>query len=186
VDLNRAIDLDATDATAYYSRGSAKAYKDDLDGAIIDYNRSIQLNPKYTAAYHDRGIAKKLKRDFQGAISDQSHAIELNPNLAGAYNDIAWILATANDLSVRDGESAVKYAIKACELSKWMDPNNIDTLAAAYAESGNFDKAVALEQKYLESNSDDKDAQARLKLYRNHQPYRDIDKQSTPITEKGA
>lgn len=79
---------------------------------------------------------------------------------------------------MRDGKEAVKLATKACELSHWKNPHTLDTLAASYAEAGDFDSAVKYEQLAI-----DLDAPAmqemtpemndRLALYRRHDPYRD-------------
>ena len=64
---------------------------------------------------------------------------------------------------------------KACELSDWKDVV-IDTLAAAYAESGDFAQALKWESKYTEANPSDKRAQERLALYQKHQPYHEASK----------
>jgi hypothetical protein len=69
----------------------------------------------------------------------------------------------------------VEYAAKAFELSEWKSPDFIDTLAAAYAEVGDFEQAIKWEMKYLgTSNLSEKestDAKSRLALYQAHKPY---------------
>jgi hypothetical protein len=57
-------------------------------------------------------------------------------------NQLAWFQATCPDAAHRDGNAAVRNATRACELSQWKDAGNIDTLAAAYAEIGDFAQAV--------------------------------------------
>jgi hypothetical protein len=59
-----------------------------------------------------------------------------------ALNDLAWILATSSDASIRDGARAVALAAKAVQ-SAGRDPNFVRTLAAARAEIGQFAEAVA-------------------------------------------
>jgi hypothetical protein len=91
-----------------------------------------------------------------------------------AYNSLAWLLAVGPDTNVRNGEKAVEYSKKACELSEWKIPVSFDTLAAAYAETGDFDDAVKWENKYLESNASEVDsekARQRLRLYEQKKPY---------------
>ena len=91
---------------------------------------------------------------------------------------MAWLKATAIDAKYRDGKAAVESAKKAMELAgpnpAW---NYHGTLAAAYAEAGDFDKAVAEQTKALESKDIDKDERAkmekRLELYKAKKPYRD-------------
>jgi Flp pilus assembly protein TadD len=91
------------------------------------------------------------------------------------YNSLAWVLATAPKASTRDGKKAIDYAMKACELSNWTDSETVSTLAAAYAETGDFDNAIKWQRKYLEYPNltgsvyvDDRD---RLALYEARKPY---------------
>jgi serine/threonine-protein kinase len=93
-----------------------------------------------------------------------------------AYNYRAWLWATCPEPEFRDGKKAVESATKACELSKWKERNDLDTLAASYAETGDFDQAVKWEEKAIaltpESEAGEKKARnERLALYRNGKPY---------------
>jgi hypothetical protein len=57
-------------------------------------------------------------------------------------SDRAWFRATCPNASFRNGQQAVKDAKAACSIMAWKDEDMIDTLAAAYAEMGDFDSAV--------------------------------------------
>ena len=75
----------------------------------------------------------------------------------------------------RDGKSAVAFATKACELTEWKDPGSLETLAAACAESGEFDAAVKWQTKAIGLLSDEKQQEhygTRLTLYQQRKPYR--------------
>ncbi len=117
--------------------------------------------------------------DYTKALAVYAEAIRLNPDHVLSYNNLAWLLATCPDANVRNGEKAIEYAKKACELSEWKAPPYLDTLASAYAEAGDFDNAVKwqnrfLESDYLKSNpSNDtlKQARQRLSLYEQKKPY---------------
>jgi tetratricopeptide (TPR) repeat protein len=179
-DYNEAIRLDPKNAYAFNNRGVAHRRKKDYDRAIKDYNEAIRLDPKYVAAFRNRGLAYRLKKDYDRAIKDYDEAIRLDPKFASAFNSRAWLLATCPDASYRDGKKAVDLAKKAIELAgKDADSYYHGTLAAAYAEVGQFDKAVAEQRKALEDKSLDSEDRAkmeqRLKLYREEKPYRDVE-----------
>ena len=74
-------------------------------------------------------------------------ALEIMPDAVMALNNLAWILATSPDARLRNGAQAVHYAERACELTHQSVPSFLGTLAAAYAEAGRFDDAVATAEK---------------------------------------
>ncbi len=91
-------------------------------------------------------------------------------------NNLGWTLATATDPKVRDGKAAVEFATKACELTAWKQPTYLDTLAAAYAEAGDFDTSVRRQIEAISLLNDanvKKVYEARLKLYQDRKPFRD-------------
>jgi hypothetical protein len=92
-----------------------------------------------------------------------------------AANDLAWLLATSSVITVRDGKEAVVLAKKACELDAWKHSATIDTLAAAFAEAGDFTEAIKYQRQALSMpDVTDKyraEAQQRLDLYQQEKPY---------------
>ena len=111
------------------------------------------------------------------AIFQFRQAVERDPNSPLALNNLACLLATAADASLRDGAEAVRLAERACALTSYQNTRVLSTLAAAYAEDGRFDDAVATAQKactlatqqgqaaLLEGN------RRMLQYYRRNQPY---------------
>jgi tetratricopeptide (TPR) repeat protein len=173
-DLSEAIQLKPDFAEAYNDRGIAKDHKGDHDGAIADFSKAIQLKPDCFQAYGGRGNAKNSARDYGAAIADYKKAIQLKPDYALAYNNLAWLLATCPQANLRDGKKAVEYAMKFGELTAWQD-DRLGTLAAAYAEAGDFDNAIKWQTQQLQdhalSASEAADARKRLALFQAHQPY---------------
>jgi Flp pilus assembly protein TadD len=141
-----------------------------LSCATTEPKQGESRNPKF---YNDRGIAYGEKGQYDQAISDFNKAIEINPMDAQAYNNLAWLLATAKEPRIRNGEKAVGFAVKACQLSEWKNPEYLDTLAASYARVGDFGNATKWQEKALQLFEEGMKAepQKRLNLYREHRPW---------------
>src|SRR5438270_4489428 len=112
------------------------------------------------------------------ALAVQSLA--LNPNDGNAQSNLAWMLATTPDDSLRDGTRAVTLAESALQLAGGVSPILHRTLAAAYAETGRFADAIetATRGRRLaerESNRSLADEfAANISRYQQHLPLRDI------------
>jgi protein O-mannosyl-transferase len=104
-------------------------------------------------------------------------ALEIEPNSVIALNALAWSLATDPDAHYRNGARAVELAERACQLTGYEQTYYIGTLAAAYAEAGRFDDAVATAQKAIahaqQDNQPDLEQNNRenLKIFLAHQAY---------------
>jgi curved DNA-binding protein CbpA len=118
------------------------------------------------------------KKDYTRALRDYEEAIRLDPNSNLACYRCAWLLATCPDSEIRDGKRAIQLATRACNLSGWKDGIDLDVLAAAYAEAGDFDNAILYLKKALENphpllEADYGDAfRQRLALYEQRKPFR--------------
>ena len=114
---------------------------------------------------------------YSNAVDLLHQAILLNSRNAGTYNSLAWMKATCSDASVRNGEEAISAASKGCELTEWKNWMFIDTLAAAYAEAGDFKRAIEFQEQALRTGdpgeSKQKMMRERLSLYKQSQPFRE-------------
>lgn len=116
--------------------------------------------------------------DLASAVDHEEQALAHNANSLEALNNAAWLRATAPDARLRNGAEALRLAEQACELTRRQEPVPLSTLAAAYAEAGRFDDAVATAQTAItiaqekgETNFVNKLEQC-LQLYKDHKPYR--------------
>jgi tetratricopeptide (TPR) repeat protein len=149
-DYNEAIRLKPNDASLYVARGNEWRRHLKLDQALDDYNRAIQVDPQYVHAYICRAMITKQRRDFPHAVAELIQISQMAPDNAEVHRLLARILATCDNEAVRDGRRAVAEATRSCELTNWSDPDSLDTLAASYAESGDYESAVDWQLKAIE------------------------------------
>ena len=158
-------------------RGDAYLRKGDLAKAAADYRRAVDFVPKEYRRVRMRAQTYEKMGNYKAAASDLAKGLALSPDDRETLNSLARLLATCPDGSIRDGRAAIRFGTKACELSGWKDSALIDTLAAAYAETGSFDRAVKVEQQALQSRSIAPDRlrgmQDRLVSYQKRKPYRE-------------
>ena len=171
--------LRAQDADEFFKTGVRLHKQGDYEKAVAAYTAAIQLNPT-AKAYHKRGLARSMTGAYEQAVADYRKALDIHPNCAPAYNDLAWLQATCPDEKYRDGKKSLENAAKACDLNGGKKWYYLGTLAAAYAENGDFDKACLWQAKAIELLAEEKAAtddmqsqsRARLELYKAKKPCR--------------
>jgi tetratricopeptide (TPR) repeat protein len=178
--FTEAIRIDPKDDSAYFNRGLAWRSKGEYDLAIRDYNQALTINPAFFQVYVNRGVAWSKKGEYDQALRDYNEALRLRPNDPSTYNNLAWLQATCPDAKYRDGKKAIENASRACQTDAghWYC---IGTLAAAYAESGDFGRAKALQTSAIQMAATDKsvtdkdkaEMNSRLELYQQGKPYRE-------------
>jgi cytochrome c-type biogenesis protein CcmH/NrfG len=104
------------------------------------------MQPNDADAHTGLGNALLRKGALKEAIVHYSEAMALAPQDPHCRSNLAWVLATSSDASVRDGAKAVELARQAVSLSGGRQPLFFRTLAAAYAETGRFSDAIAVVQ----------------------------------------
>ena len=173
----KALQINPDYAEVYHNLGVALLQKGNVDEAIAQYQKALQIKPGYANAHINLGNALLQKGNVAEAIAQYQKALQIKPDSVNVLNNLARLLATYPDAHIRDGVQAVKYAGRACELTHYGVTPLVSTLAAAYAEAGRYDDAIAAaqkacalataagEQELLEKN------QQLLILYRAHQPY---------------
>lgn len=110
------------------------------------------------------------------AIAHYEAALKNAPESTATLNNLAWALSTAPDASLRDRTKALELAEKAVRLSGGPSPIFLRTLAAAYAENGRFDEAIASADRALQAAMAQSDLvmakrlQKDVAFYRRHHP----------------
>jgi Flp pilus assembly protein TadD len=119
------------------------------------------------------------QRKFGDAISEYEAALKLDANHGLAKNNLAWLLATCPEGSLRNGPRAVELALESQKQSGEGQPDVLDTLAAAYAEAGRFPEATATAKRALELAEAQNNIvlvehlRGRVKLYEEGTAYRE-------------
>jgi tetratricopeptide (TPR) repeat protein len=172
-DFNRVLEYDANRHFARYLRASVYRQTGDAKSALTDYDFLIQQGIQSDDVYYNRGHARKTLKDWQGAIEDLTQALTNNPENLLYLNDLAWLLASVPDPNLREPQTAISHAQKACEISKWERGEIIDTLAVAHAAAGDFKTAVKLADQALENVGEKytQEIMARRQLFSQDKPF---------------
>jgi Flp pilus assembly protein TadD len=123
------------------------------------------------------GVMLVQGRKAEG-IQQLNEAVYMDPNAVDALNNLAWELATSARPELRDGKRAVKLALRACDLTQYRQTIYIGTLAAAYAEAGQFAEAVAAAQRaaLVAASHGEREMEQRnrelMGIYEQHRPFR--------------
>jgi protocatechuate 3,4-dioxygenase beta subunit/tetratricopeptide (TPR) repeat protein len=175
------VDVPVVDVTAAQPTGvvsiapASPPPKTNSKEARDEATASLAKNPNDYDALLRRAMALQQMGEYEKAAADYENMIRLNPPGARnvlAHNNLAFLLATAPDDDIRNGKRAVELAKRATELRPSM-PDTLDTLAAAYAESGDFDKAIETQKKAIELHPDHAYFREHLRLYEAKQPLRE-------------
>ena len=129
-----------------------------------------------------RAIRWERAGEAMRAIKCLRTGLELFPQHADAHRELAWLIATAPTVEVRDHQTAWDSARMAAE--SLGDSDSLDTLAAVLASSGRFEEAIHQERRALAQGgagtADRAAYRARLRLYQQHQPFRAGKKLTAP------
>jgi tetratricopeptide (TPR) repeat protein len=138
------------DAASHASLGSYLAEKKMFAEAAAQWEVCLASHPRFVDARLMLGRALAAQGKFAEALGHFGTACEMEPRNLQAVNDLAWLLATCPQDATRNGGQAVQLAAAACKLSSYQDPVLLNTLAAAYAEVGQWPEAVATASQALE------------------------------------
>jgi tetratricopeptide (TPR) repeat protein len=167
---------------ARYGLGHALLEKGELDSAIQACRAALMIRPVDADCHTTLAIALEEKGDSAEAIQHYQKALELAPRSIPTLTNFAWLLATSQDASVRNGLKAVELARQADQFVRGTNTLVLRTLAAAYAENGEFAKAISTARSAMQlarMHGDDSlttDLDRQIALYQLGIPYREAAK----------
>lgn len=143
--------------------------------AIDTYSDVLDVQRDNFTAIQSRGDAYLNIGKHAEAIADFTRALKLKPDDTTLLNNLAWVLATSPEAGLRDGERAVELATQACELTEYQQAHILSTLAAAHAETGDFEAAIQRSQQAVDMNDPEHGDQLvkELESYRRGEPWRE-------------
>jgi tetratricopeptide (TPR) repeat protein len=157
--------------------GNAQLKRKNLAAATEAYETAAGLEPKLKEAQINLSRIRMRAGDYAGAIAAAKAAVEAQPGDAAALKQLAWLLATADDPAVRNGQQALAILAKISQDANKIDIQYCEVLSAAHAEAGDYDQAVAVAERALAEARKIKSRRVeefaeRVELYRARQPLR--------------
>ncbi len=146
--LEAALKLKPNDAQAHRLLANCLASENKNQEAVVHFSEALRLAPDADTRFEFASLLERTG-DTHQALAELRQLLAAQPDMPAALNNAAWLLATAADDSLRNGPEAVRLAERACQLTQNKERVIVGTLAAAYAEAGRFDEAVAAAQKAI-------------------------------------
>lgn len=171
-----ALKIKPDDADAHAHYGYMLAGIGRSEEAAAHLREAVRLRPEIETRLELAAVYRAAGK-IREAIEQYRQVLRAKPDRPEALSNLAWLLATAADGKLRDGQEAVRCAEQACALTGHRKAQMVAVLAAAYAEAGQFDRAAATAQQAVElaraaGNLPLADANEQLlRLYTSGQPY---------------
>jgi tetratricopeptide (TPR) repeat protein len=177
--LQAAVDLRPDNSPAHENLAKALLQKGDVGDAVIHYRKLLELQPDNIEVHNIVGTFLIQQGHIKEGVEEWQKVLAIQPDNGNAMSNLAWVFATSPDDSLRDGAKAVQLASEALHISGGRIPIILRTLAAAYAETGDFSKAIETAQQGVElANSQGNSSlatelQGNIALYEEQRPLRD-------------
>jgi Flp pilus assembly protein TadD len=142
-----AVRLAPTLAEARSHLGVSLLRKGRVGDGLAQLQEAARLKPRSSEIRRNLAIAFIMAGLTLPAVQQYQEALRVNADDVEALFRLARILATTPEDGLRSGQQAVQLAKRACQLTANREPMLLDTLAAAYAETGQFDAAVQTAQR---------------------------------------
>jgi cytochrome c-type biogenesis protein CcmH/NrfG len=177
--LQAAVDLRPENSPAHENLAKALLQKGEVANALVHYQKLLELQPDNIEVHNIVGTVLVQQARIREGIEEWEKVLTIQPDNGNAMSNLAWVLATSPDDSVRNGPKAVQLASEALRISGRRIPILFRTLAAAYAETGDFAMAIETAQEGVDlANSQGNsglagELQGNISLYQEQRPLRD-------------
>jgi tetratricopeptide (TPR) repeat protein len=181
--LRQAIRINPQFAEGHFNLGMSLMHLGHPDQALSELETEVTLEPRDAAGEEAVAVVNDELGNSSEALNHWRKALAIEPQRSSTLVNMAWLLATTPDPALRNGPEAVELATRAQDVSSGGDPIVLDTLAAAYAETGQFLRALAIANRAFDLAVERKDESLanaihnRILLYGPNAPFRD---QSSP------
>jgi len=177
-EFQRALAEEPNHPESLYLLASCLARLDRPQEAMPYARKAAVLAPNSPAVHGLLGGLLSSAGRYGEALAHLEAAYRVNPGDVAIVNNLAWLLATSPEATHRDGPRAVRLAEWACKTTSYKSPPLLDSLAAAYAQIGQFDQAIRTTEQAIEivrrnPKASTETLESRLKLYRAGLPYRE-------------
>jgi tetratricopeptide (TPR) repeat protein len=175
--FQKSVALRADNPRPWFNLGLAFLQKGEPYRAQTQFENVVKLDPTAANAYIQLARIHLARQEDKAAIEGLRQCLRIHPTDAEACDLLAWTLATSSEPALRNGREAVELALRANNLTTGRHPACLRTLAAAYAESGDFPQAIEYVQRALsipsaKTNSPlAQSCRAQLTLYQSHLPF---------------
>jgi Flp pilus assembly protein TadD/thiol-disulfide isomerase/thioredoxin len=161
-------------ARGHFGLGDAYLKQGELSRAIAAFQTALRYDEQHAETHFRLALALEKQGHFAEAIRHYRAGLTLTPTCIEAANNLAWLLATSGDEILRDGAEAVRWADQCARATSFENPGVLDSLAAAYAEQGQFAEAVKWQHEAvrLAPTSRQTEFRSRLALYQSGMPHR--------------
>jgi tetratricopeptide (TPR) repeat protein len=185
--VEKANRMDPNNPDILVALGMAQHLAGKYEDAIKTLTKAAGLEPNMPDILGPLGEAQYDAGKYEDAVKTLTKVLEINRRDLGeqdwstlySMNQLAWMQATSPAAEFRNGAEAVKNATRVCELTEWKKAQYVDTLAAAYAEVGDFDSAIKWQKKAISLLTGEEPAEwpgqfdERLRLYESGKPCRE-------------
>jgi cytochrome c-type biogenesis protein CcmH/NrfG len=148
--LQTAVALRPDNGPAHENLAKALLQKGQVADALVHYRKLIELQPDNVEMHNIVGTVMVQQGRIREGVEEWEKVLAIEPDNGNALSNLAWVFATSPDDSLRDGAKGVQLAKQALRISGDRIPIVFRTLAAAYAENGQFAEAIQTAERGIE------------------------------------